>query len=287
MRKSTAFSAGLFLLLAMLYSGCGCGEAPDGQEDVLNPDEGALPGGGTETGNPAGGDLVVLSFLSSELLASPDALVLKQEVSDQVPVVTTALAVVRAVAIEEAVNCPDLALPTEASVFDLLAINSRERYPEDGGHLHESCQPAATFTLGPLTEGDVFAATELGQRMIGKSLLIRVEGIRQDPIEFRAFQEWTLQFPRASDWIDPSAGENLILAFDREGWFSGIDLTNPAFPLRVEGEEALFVVEEEEFPEILDLLVFNQNRSSGLYPDRNGNRQLDLEEYLTPIVLFP
>lgn len=270
------------VVLTMLLSAA-CGRSP---QDPAGPDPNISSGGGTETGNPAAGEVILLSFESSKLVASQP--VLTMGVQSVPATVTKALAVVRNVIFLDTTNCPELTAPTQPTVINLLEMF--EEGEHDGGEhgaLQEGCQPSMTITFGPLQANDGMAATEEGQKMVGLSLSVRLEGVRDWPIEFRASQEWTTTFSQAQEWVDPSVGENLILGFDRDGWFSGIDLNDPSYPLVSEGSEMIYLVTEAAFPEVLSRLVTNKVNSSGLFRDENGNRLLELDEYLNPIPYNP
>lgn len=271
------------IVLTMLLSAA-CGRSP---QDPAGPDPNINSGGGTETGNPAAGEVILLSFESSELVASQPALTAAQS-APSTPTVMKALAVVRDVTFLDTTNCPELTAPTQPTVINLLDMF------EEGGHedvehgaLQEGCRPSMIITFGALQASDGAATTEVGQKMVGLSLAVRLEGVRDWPIEFRASQEWTTTFSQVQEWVDPSAGENLILGFDRDGWFSGIDLNDPSYPLVSEAGGMIYLVEETVFPEVLSRLVTNKVNSSGLFRDANGNRLLELDEYLNPIPLSP
>ncbi len=272
-----------FVVLTMLL-GAACGRGPE-TEGGLDPN--ISSGGGTETGNPAAGEVILLSFESSELVASQPALLAAQSVPTT-PTVTKALAVVRDATFLDTTGCPELTAPTQPTVMNLLEMFEEKGH--DGGEhgaLQEGCRPSMIITFGALQAGDGAAMTEEGQKMVGLSLAVRLEGVRDWPIEFRASQEWTTTFSQAQEWVDPSAGENLILGFDRDGWFSGIDLNDPSYPLVSEEGEMIYLVGEAAFPEVLSRLVTNKVNSSGLFRDENGNRHLELDEYLNPIPFSP
>lgn len=257
-----------------------CGTGPESPGD-LDPSEGSLPGGGTETGNPAGGEVIFLSFEPSELTRSSATLVASQALSPGARVVQ-ALTVVREIRFEEDANCHEFMVPDMASIFDLLDFSGGEESSEtetDPSDGQENCRPTMTVLFGPLREDDFMATTPEGRPMIGLSLRIRVEGAREEPVELRSSQEWTVTFREPSEWVDPAEGENLICGFDRGSWFDGIDLTDPSYPME-EGEGAsLVIVSSDQFPDILRTLIENKVNSLGLYPDRNGDGELSEEEF--------
>jgi hypothetical protein len=256
-----------------------CGTGPD-SPGGLDPSE-SLPGGGTETGNPAGGEVIFLSFDSSDLASSSAALVASQAISPEARV-TEALTVVREIRFEEDEDCHDLMTSGMATIFDLLDFSDGEETTEtETDHFdgQENCRPTMTVTFGPLREDDFIATTPQGRSMLGLSLRIRIEGAREEPVELRSSQEWTVTFREPSEWVDPAKGENLICGFDRGSWFDGIGLSDPSYPMEEEAGESLVVVSSEQFPDILRTFIENKISSLGLYPDRNGDGELSGEEF--------
>lgn len=261
------------VLLCLFFSACGSPTSPEPDTNV-NP-------GVTQTGNPVGGEVVFLAFSSSEFEETQAESLTRSVVIAGGEEVTEARMVVRNMVFEETEGCPELFFPPFPEVIDLLNIEpSSDGDGEENGVLN-GCAPTMRVTFAELLEGEV--ASDGSERMVGSSLLVRVEGVRSFPIEFRTNQTWTTTFVDPSRWIDPEAFENLIVGFDLDVWFADVDLEDPAYPSEDISGEVIFIVRNSAFPEVLDQMVTNTMNSMGLYLDSDGDRTLDEDEFRNPI----
>jgi len=227
------------LFVALLLA---CGKSPGGL--TRNPKIISLQEGGTEAGNPMGGKIVFLFYRSSELLPNTASLWAARLLPNPKLEITEALAKLKEV----------IRPPTE------ICVNP---HAVDG----EGCWLGLLATFGPLGEND------------SRTLIVRVEGSRAEPVEFRVSKHWMIEFAYPRGWIDPTKGEKLLVALDLDLWLQGIDLEDSRLVSTVEEGKPLVVVDEQT-PDLLDRLVENVRHSVRLYRDKDGDGRLDLTEYL-------